>query len=85
MEKEKMKNLKQQKGVTLIALVVTVIVLIILAGVSINILTGDNGTVTRAKEAQQKQIEGEVRDNVNLVVQAAKIRVEQESVKMQDF
>ena len=36
---------KEEKGITLIALVVTVIVLLILAGVSIAILTGDNGNV----------------------------------------
>lgn len=41
--------LKGQKGITLVALVVTIIVLIILAGVSIALVLGDNGIVTKAK------------------------------------
>ena len=46
-------NSKEQKGITLIALVVTIIVLIILAGVSIQMLTGDNGILTRASKAKE--------------------------------
>lgn len=42
---------KNNKGITLIALVVTIIVLLILAGVSIITLTGDNGIITRASKA----------------------------------
>ena len=53
------KNLKEElkfgkRGITLIALVVTIIVLLILAGVTIAILTGDNGILTRAAEAKNK-------------------------------
>ncbi len=36
-------NLKQEKGITLIALVITIVVLLILAGVTIAMLTGENG------------------------------------------
>ena len=46
---------KKNGGITLIALVVTIIVLIILAGVSISMLTGQNGILTRAAEAKEKQ------------------------------
>ena len=42
---------KEKEGITLIALVVTIIVLIILAGVSINLLFGQYGVVTKAKDA----------------------------------
>ena len=45
--------LKNNRGITLIALVVTVIVLLILAGVSINMLTGQNGILNRASEAKE--------------------------------
>ena len=45
--------LKGQKGITLVALVVTIIVLIILAGVSIALVLGDNGIVTKAREWKQ--------------------------------
>ncbi len=40
--------LKEQKGITLVALVVTIIVLLILAGVSISLVLGNNGVITRA-------------------------------------
>lgn len=45
---------RQEKGITLIALVVTMIILLILAGVKIAKLTGDNGLFKRAKEAKEK-------------------------------
>ena len=46
-------NLKERKGITLIALVITIIVLLILAGVSIAMLTGTNGILTQANNAKQ--------------------------------
>ena len=45
---------KDTKGITLIALVITIIVLLILAGVTIAALSGNNGILTRAKEAKEK-------------------------------
>lgn len=42
-----------QKGITLVALVVTIIVLLILASVSINLVLGENGIITRAKQAKE--------------------------------
>lgn len=47
--------LKGQKGITLVALVVTIIVLIILAGVSISLVLSDNGVITKAKEGANAQ------------------------------
>ena len=47
-------NQKQTKGITLIALVITIIVLLILAGVSIAMLTGENGILTQAQNANNK-------------------------------
>lgn len=51
-EKLKEKLKKNQKGITLIALVITIIVLLILAGVSIATLTGENGVLTQAQNAK---------------------------------
>lgn len=48
-----MKKFKNQKGITLVALVVTIIILIILAGISINLVLGDNGIITIAKKAKE--------------------------------
>ena len=46
--------MRNNKGITLVALVVTIVVLLILAGVSINLVLGDNGIVKRAQEAKNK-------------------------------
>ena len=45
--------MKKNKGITLIALIITIIVLIILAGISIAILTGEDGLITKAKQGAQ--------------------------------
>ncbi len=47
-------NLKNNKGITLITLVITIIVLLILAGVSIRMITGDDGIIARASDASEK-------------------------------
>lgn len=49
-----MMNKKQTNGITLIALVITVIVLLILAGVTIATLTGDNRTITKSTNSKRK-------------------------------
>lgn len=54
-----MKNFRKNQGITLIALVITVIVLLILAGVTISTLTGENGILTRAQEAKNKTEEAQ--------------------------
>ena len=47
-------KIKQEKGITLIALVVTIVVLLILAGVSVNAIFNENGLIKKAQEAQSK-------------------------------
>ena len=49
-----MRKEKSSKGITLIALVITIIVLLILAGVSISMISGDEGIVKKASEAKEK-------------------------------
>lgn len=58
--------MKEQKGITLIALVITIIVLLILAGVSIAMLTGQNGILTKAGEATTKTSSAEAEEAVKL-------------------
>ena len=48
------KIINKNQGITLIALVITIVVLLILAGVSINMVLGENGIVTKAKDASDK-------------------------------
>ena len=61
-------TLKRNKGITLIALVVTIIVLLILAGISIAMLTGQNGILNRASEAQEKTGTAQTEELVKLSV-----------------
>ena len=56
----------RNKGITLIALVITIIILIILASVSINLLFGQSGIITRAKEASEMQEIAKIREQVQL-------------------
>ena len=59
---------KEQKGVTLIALVITIIVLLILAGVSIAMLTGDNGILTKASSSNERNSIAQIKEDVSLAV-----------------
>lgn len=56
--------MKNQKGITLIALVITIIVLLILAGITIAMLTGDNGLLTKASDASVQNSIGAAKDKV---------------------
>ena len=58
---------KKERGITLIALVITIIVLLILAGISIAMLSGDNGILNRAVQAKEATRGGEVQETVRLV------------------
>ena len=51
---KKKKFMKGNKGITLVALVVTIVVLLILAGISLNLVLGENGIITKAQEARDK-------------------------------
>ena len=56
----------ENRGITLIALVVTIIVLIILASISINLLFGNNGIITKAREAKSSAAIAEEREKIEL-------------------
>ncbi len=58
--------MKQVKGITLISIVVTIIVLIILAGVSINLILGDKGIVTIAKKAKENSKLAKIKEETEL-------------------
>ncbi len=66
-----LKQTKKQKGITLIALVITIIVLLILAAVTINALSGDNGILKRATEAKQKTRRADALEKIRLAVMTA--------------
>ena len=67
---------RNERGVTLIALVVTIVVLLILAGTAIAMLSGDDGIMTNAQRAQAANTEGEVREKIKLAYSALKTEID---------
>ena len=63
--KPKLKS-KQEKGITLIALVVTIVVLLILAGVSISLVLNNNGVISKSKDARNQYAEAQTNDEKQL-------------------
>ena len=72
MEKAIINQKEAQKGITLIALVITIIVLLILAGVSIAMLTGQNGILTQAQNAKTTNESKSAEEKVKLAVMGAR-------------
>ena len=64
--KNKKLKIKQEKGITLIALVVTIVVLLILAGVSISLVLNNNGVISKAKDAKNQYEEAQTNDEKQL-------------------
>lgn len=65
-----MRRINDNKGITLIALVITIIVLLILAGISIAMLMGQNGILTQAQNSKQVTIQAKVEEMTNLAIGA---------------
>ena len=63
--------MKDNKGVTLIALVITIIVLLILAGITIAMLTGENGLITKSQKAASDTLVAEAKEGATAAVAAA--------------
>ena len=57
---------KEQKGITLVALVITIIVLIILAGISITMVLGQDGLITKAKDGAGNYKESAANEQLQL-------------------
>ena len=69
----KILQINKQRGITLISLVVTIIVLIILSGIAISMTVGDNGIFTKAKEAKRLQITSEAKEKIGAEILAAQV------------
>ena len=63
-----MKNAKENKGITLVALIITVIVLLILAGVTISLVIGENGVINKSKETAKTTFEKDVQESLELAI-----------------
>ena len=84
MKNLKTKAFKSTKGITLIALVVTIIVLLILAGVSIAMLTGNNGILTQGKRAKEETTVGHEKEAAQMAYAGAKAKKLGEEVTAED-
>ena len=83
-----MKQMKKQKssnGITLIALVITIIVLLILAAVSIAMLTGENGILSKASNAKEKTEIKNAEESIKLVIAEWKIEKKIEKTEIDEF
>ena len=69
----KRKNKKLEKGITLIALIITIIILLILAGVTITMITGDNGILKQATNARETNSKAEFEEQVKIAVMASRV------------
>ena len=66
--------LKNKKGITLIALVVTIVVLLILAGASINLVLDNNGIIAKSKDARNSAIESDEKEKVEMAYVSAALK-----------
>ena len=60
--------MKSNKGITLVALVITIIVLLILAGVSISLVVGDNGVLTQSKNSSDSTKIGQMQEALQIAI-----------------
>ena len=61
-----MKRIKRKNAITLIALVITIIVMLLMAGVAIQMAMGENGLIVKSIQAQKDQVKSELYDTVKL-------------------
>ena len=82
----KKKTIKKQKGITLVALVITVIIIIILATVTLNFTFGEDGIVTRAEQAAQLAEESTAMEEMGLYLAGLKFtQVAEEDFRLADY
>ena len=73
--RNKLKNkFKKQTAITLVALVVTIVILLILAGVSINLVLGENGIIKKAEDARDKTKIADIEEKISLALGTATIQ-----------
>ena len=76
----------RQKGITLIALVITVVILIILATISINFVFGENGLVARAEQATQLAEEARATEDMGMYLASIQMEETQnENFRLADY
>ena len=76
---------EKNKGITLVALIVTIIVLLILAGISIRILGGENGLITRTKIAKEESKRAEYKERITMAKTEAIISNEGKDIDLDEY
>ena len=76
-------KIKREKGITLVALVITIVVLIILAGIAISMTVGENGIFIKAKEAKRLQVTAEAKEKIGTDILDAQIEATQKDEQLQ--
>ena len=80
-----LKRIKQEKAITLIALVVTIVVILILAGISIATLTGKNGIINKANVAKEESKKAEYKEELELIGQELQIEQMTENITDKEY
>lgn len=75
--------MKNEKGITLVALVITIIVLLILAGVSLSLIAGENGVANRAMSAKIKTEKSEILEQLRLKIYEKALDIENDMSDME--
>lgn len=86
--KKSTNNMQYIKGITLISLVITIVILLILAGITISSLTGENGLITRAKEATTEYKKAQSKEELEIKIQNLKIDIvqnQERTATLEDF
>lgn len=84
MKKLNLKSKHNQKAITLIALVITIIILLILAGITIAALTGENGILTRAKHAKIETTKAQLKEEIELEIMNIQIENKNDQTKVRE-
>ena len=82
---KRMKEVQKEKGITLIALVITIVVLLILAGVTIAAVGGENGILKNAGEAKEESERGDAEDEIKLALNEWQIERYTGNKTIEDF
>lgn len=77
-------NKTKEKGITLVALVTTIVILLILAGVSISLVLSENGIIAKAKEAKKLSTIAHIKETISLELASIEIEYNDKGIKIND-
>ena len=66
--------MKNQKGITLIALIITIVVILILSAVSINMVIGENGLINKTTSATEAYAKAQIKEKVEIAVMTTYVK-----------